>query len=121
MILNGLQLFNPIQFLESSQGILHNISFAFLVKELIEDCLVGGGVQYAHCIFCIGVRPKKIMVYPGYDTKEHLIMRFQFWRSGEWKAPFQCHHHPDHSDPSVVVPVTVLSMVQMDFLKIPIH
>ena len=35
--------------------------------------------------------------YPGYDTKLHLIVRFQSWISG--RVPSHCHYSQVHSDP----------------------
>ena len=46
--------------------------------------------EYANCT------PSQ-MRCPGYDTKLHLIVRLQFWRSGKCGEPFHCHYSQFHA------------------------
>ena len=36
---------------------------------------------------------------PGYDTKLHLILKLQFWRSRECGVALHCYYSKVHSDP----------------------
>ena len=36
---------------------------------------------------------------PGYNTKLHLVVRFQLWRSGECRVCIHCHYSQIHSEP----------------------
>ena len=43
--------------------------------------------------------------YLGYDTKLYLMVRLQFWRSGECIIPFHCHYCWVYSDLEWSVPI----------------
>ena len=51
-------------------------------------------LEYANCIFWRGIGsppfPKNEVF--GYDTKLYLMVRLQFWRSGEYGVPLHCHY-----------------------------
>ena len=57
------------------------------------------GLDYADCINCREIRPASKIKCSGYDTKLHLMVRLQFWRSGEYRVPLHCHYFQAHSDP----------------------
>ena len=49
----------------------------------------------------------------GYDTKLHLVVGLQFWRSGECRIPLHSHYSQVHSGLRVVVPVSVSFMSEI--------
>ena len=48
-------------------------------------------LEYVNCLTWGGVRTPKIG-FPGYYSKLHLMVRFQFWRSWECTFVFHCHY-----------------------------
>ena len=59
-------------------------------------------LEYTNCILSRGVRHfflTKKNWFPGYDTKPHLVVRLQFWRTEECGVCLHCHYTQIHSDP----------------------
>ena len=49
------------------------------------------GLKYTICNPSRRVR-SSLMGCPEYETKLHLMIRLQFWRSGECGVPLHCHY-----------------------------
>ena len=57
------------------------------------------GLEYADCILCRKVRfPSPLKKSSGYDTKLHLMVTLQFWRSVECGVLLHCHYFQVHPD-----------------------
>ena len=110
-----------IDFLSFLLQLLSLYVYAILLKEFRHSMVLGKSntkvsekycrapVEYADCISCKEVSPPPSCLE--YVTKLHLMMRLQFWRSGECGVPQGSFW------PWVVVPVKVSSMSQIDLFR----
>ena len=67
---------------------------SWLMKSLYKQLPCRQDFEYADCIPCRGVRPHPQIGVIG--KKLHLIVRFEFWRSGECGVPLHCHYSQVH-------------------------
>ena len=55
--------------------------------------LLAGVVEYADCISAADNK------CPGYDIKQHVMVRLQFWSFEECEIRLHCHYSQVHFDP----------------------
>ena len=106
--------FDPrVSYCQFKFGFLHYVPI-FFIKLILRECRIlkniniihwnlfldtpcRWGLEYADCIPCRGLRPPQ-KGYPGHDTKLHLMVKPQFWKSRECGIPLRCHYSHVHSD-----------------------
>ena len=71
--------------LNNKSGGSYKFSQVTVLTELITGCVYGGGVGILTLFSTESPSPHGGL---GYDTKLQLMVRLQFWRSGECRIPF---------------------------------
>ena len=118
ILLNKLRILSWVFLVQNRKKLWWKKSYAKKVKNNIANVLSERGLEYTDCIPFIGVRPPpKKWGCPGYDTKLHLVVRLQFWKSVEYRIPLQQHYSLVHSEISVLVPVRIISQCQINLFE----